>query len=171
MTIQSDVKEATDTLDRRWGVGEAMGLIDDALAVKVRRQTEKWTTANLAGDPAQIEAHGQAMLKAIAAVDRACVATYGEPSEAPDESPQVAVVRLRDDTVIHIVTDGMEADRLARTGALAFTFEELAFCASAAPGWPALVETKRLFGSLGNAVVRARADRKFFENGGDEIPF
>lgn len=166
------VQDAEDRLNKRWGYGQAITLVGDDLAAKVRRQISKWYAALAANDAAQIETHGNAMLKAFAAVDAAAVARHGEPPEAADEAPGVAVVRLRSDAVIHIVADGIEADRLSRQGHIAFTFDELALCAEAAPGWPVLMETKRLFGSRGNAtVVRPNADRKFFDRGGDDIPF
>lgn len=163
------VQQAEDALNRRWGYGQAINLIGDDLAARVRRQISKWYAALAAADTAQIEVHGNAMLKAFAAVDAECVRLHGEPHEKSDEAA-VAVVRLRSNDVIHIVADGIEADRLSRQGHVAFTFAELALCAEAAPGWPILIETKKRFGNA--TVKRAELPKgdDWYERGGDE-PF
>lgn len=173
-SLGAQVEEAENALNRRWGYGQAINLIGDDLAARVRRQISKWYAALAAADAAQIEVHGNAMLKAFAAVDAECARLHGEPHDKTDERSDVAVCRLASGDVIHVVRDHEEANRLARGGSLAFTFDELALCAEKCPGWPVLLEAKRVFGKRGSALVleaeRPKGD-DWYERGGDDVPF
>lgn len=172
--LRRQVEEAQAALDRRWGFGQAVNIIDGDLRDRFARQVGKWAAAVSSSVEADIETHGQAMLRACAVVDAACVAKHGEPHDRTDERQDVAVCRLTSGDVIHVVRDHEEANRLARDGSLAFTFDELALCAEKCPGWPVLLEAKRVFGRRGNALVleaeRPKGD-DWYERGGDDVPF
>lgn len=169
--IQNMVQAAEDGLNRRWGYGQAINVIGDDLAARVRRQISKYYAALASNDNRQIELHGNAMLKAFAAVDAEAVRLYGEPHDRTDDRDDVMICRLKSGDVVHIVRDGEDAERITKDGGLAFTPDELALCAEAAPGWAILIETKKRFG---NATVK-RAEKplgdEFWERGGDSIPF
>lgn len=164
------VQAAEDNLNRRWGYGQAINVIGDDLASRVRRQISKYYAALASNDNRQIELHGNAMLKAFAAVDAEAARLHGEPHDRTDDRNDLMVCRLKNGDVIYIVRDGDDAARITRDGGIAFTADELALCAEAAPGWAILMETKRVFGQA--TVKRAEKPKgdDWYRNGGDELP-
>lgn len=160
-------------LDTRWGVGQIKHLIPAELAERLSRQIDKWQTAVASGDAEQIETHAAAMKRAADAVEAAARGAGHVPraEQAPDDRADLMVCRLKSGDVIYIVRDHEDAQRIAKDGGIAFTADELALCAEAAPGWSILMEAKRAFGA---ATVK-RAERPkgddWYERGGDDIPF
>ena len=97
------------SMEKKWGVGQLRLLVDDDLRCRFDRQHEKWGNACMLYELDDIQRHGDAMQRALEALDKATT-----QAGAPVLEPDCWETRLDDGTVLLVCQDDAEAVHAAR---------------------------------------------------------
>ena len=107
--IVDGVDHLARSMEKKWGVGQLRLLVDDDLRTRFDRQHEKWGNACMLYELQPIQTHGDAMRRALEALDKAAT-----QSGAPVMEPDCWETRLDDGTVLLVCQDDAEALHAAR---------------------------------------------------------
>lgn len=158
-------------VDREWGSGRLVMLVDDELRAKFNRQQTKWSDAyreawqseRVTGPQLDaVKAHAAAMKRAYAALASAA----SEGGHRPI-SPEVWETTLADGTVVAVVRTDAEVGKVLADGRhlSVYSLREIAHVIDALP--PALQLAKQVFPG---AVIQQPTDKSWVRHG-DQIPF
>lgn len=170
--IIDTVTAHANTLNRRWGFNRLPQLVGIDLAHRFQSQKRKWelacfecTGSVLVSDLERVRSHGEAMLRAYSALERAAV----EGGHAP-LAPGVWEFELEDGTPIILVRTKPEMAQVERRhGAQVWSLEEIA---SILKHYPALAAVKDTFPEA--EVIRLapnRETRELVDDLLEDIPF
>jgi hypothetical protein len=160
--ILDGVDETIAASERRWGVDRLRLLVTDDLRSRWDRQWQSWCRAVKANDLADIQKHGAAVRRAVAALEAAAVSAGGEPLaptvwETAYEGRVIAVVRTSAEAYA-VATQGR--------GVEVWTLDELVRVAL--PRTAMIAAAKEVF--PGAKVVRYQSPPADWANGGDPLP-
>jgi hypothetical protein len=160
--ILDGVDECIAASERRWGADRLRLLVADDLRSRWDRQWQSWCRAVRANDLADIQKHGAAVRRAVAALEAAATAAGAEPLaptvwETAYEGRVVAVVRTSAEAYA-VATQGR--------GLEVWTLDELVRVAL--PRTAMIAAAKEVF--PGAEVVRYQSPPADWANGGDPLP-
>jgi hypothetical protein len=160
--ILDGVDETIAASERRWGVDRLRLLVTDDLRSRWDRQWQSWCRAVKANDLADIQKHGAAVRRAVAALEAAATAAGAEPIaptvwETTYEGRAIAVVRTSAEAYA-VATQGR--------GLEVWTLDELVRVAL--PRTEIVAAAKQTF--AGAEVVVYKSPPTDWANGGDPLP-
>jgi hypothetical protein len=160
--ILDGVDETIAASERRWGVDRLRLLVADDLRARWDRQWRSWCRAVKANDLADIQKHGAAVRRAVAALEAAAAAAGAEPIspevwETTYEGRAIAVVRTSAEAYA-VATQGR--------GLEVWTLDELVRVAL--PRTEIVAAAKQTF--AGAEVVVYKSPPTDWANGGDPLP-
>lgn len=147
------VDQRAREMDRRWGFGMLAKIVPIDLAERFRSQRRKFLAAVWDYEEDEVRKHGEAMIRAYAALDATATAERGEPA-APEqwefETPEGLVILVQD---IAQVSRAQLHGRKAQVWSL----DEIA---SIIRNYPALAAAKQAFPGAEIESIRVPIDLK-----------
>lgn len=159
------VDERGRQMDHRWGIGRLPLLVPIEVAERFRVQHRKFSGAVWEYDPAEVQKHGEAMLRAYNKLDELAVASgasLAPPEQWEFETPDGLVVLVRD------IKDTGRVELNGRT-AQVWSLDEIANVIAA---HPMLAAAKAAFpGATVEQVRPAKELRDDLASLSDEVPW
>jgi hypothetical protein len=157
--IVGKVDDVALAMERKWGRGVLPGIAGALLAAKFESQAAKFDTAVESGVASEVVKHGEAMIRAWAAVEAAAEGLGKRPR------PVTAfTAKLPCGGTLHIVESDEDTAKVVERGAVVMTVQEVANLLSRDELGRLVVGVKKVFDA---DVVKPPAD---FDTG-DDIPF
>lgn len=153
------VDETAVEMERKWGRGTLPGLAGEMLASKFDAQMAKFHAAIEAGVSADVERHGEAMIRAWAAVEKEALSRGKKPREVVAFSAE-----LQCGGKLFVVESQEDTAKVFERGAVVMTVQEVADLLSRDELGRIVVGVKKVFDA---EVIKPPPD---FTTG-DEIPF